>query len=275
MGQAVQPPLFKMPPIPASGWRPSELVSSAQVYWATPAEITSRLDAVYYVITRRQDRLVHTLKCRLSPLSTWAEVNPPARRLPSERGYILHEYCVYGQIRDLEEENCWVFGVDLPPISPRQLPGRAAYTVQSGDLLLPRIYSSLHKSVWAMDTTLPLMASDTFAVLKPHSREQGLALLALLHHRVLGEQLWALTSGTTVRAISASKLGELQVPLIAPDLMGVLASRVEVLLYAQTNVFFPGVKMPLSRYWQEAAHWQQRMKALMQEIHELIIEALH
>ena len=48
-----------------------------------------------------------------------------------------------------------------------------------------------------VETTLPLMVSDAFALLQPRSPQHGLALLALLHHRILGEQLWALASDTT------------------------------------------------------------------------------
>jgi hypothetical protein len=237
-------------------------------------EMTSRLDATYYVITRRQDRLLQRLSCPLWPLSAWAEVNPPGRRLPNERGYILFEQCVYGQIRDVPQEDCWVIGPGLGVTTPRNLPHRASFLPRSGDLLLPRIYSALHKAVWVQETIHPFVVSDTFALLQPHSRDQGLTLLALLRHQILGEQLWAMTSGTTVRSIAASKLDELQLPALTDRTIAQLAGKMEALLLAQTNVYLPGIQIPLTRYWVEIGYWRQRLRELTTDIHDLIEHAL-
>ncbi|MBK8988203.1 MAG: hypothetical protein IPM39_19410 [Chloroflexi bacterium] len=237
-------------------------------------EMTSRLDASFYVITRRRDRLLQRLACPFLPLSAWAEVNPPGRRLPTERDFILFEHCVYGQIRDVPHEDCWVIGPGLSVISPRKLPQRATYLSRPGDLLLPRVYSALHKSVWVQETPHPFVASDAFALLQPHSREQGLTLLALLRHQILGEQLWALASGTTVRSIAVSKLNELQLPALPDKTIARLASGMEALLLAQTNVYFPGILIPLARYWAEVGYWRKRLHELTTEIHALIEQVL-
>ena len=237
-------------------------------------EMTSRLDASFYVIARRRDRLLQRLACPLLPLSAWAEVNPPRRRLPTERDFILFEDCAYAQIRDVPQEDCWVIGPGLGVTSPRELPQRATYLPHPGDLLLPRIYSALHKPVWVRETLHPFVASDAFALLQPHSREQGLTLLALLRHEILGEQLWAMTSGTTVRSIAVSKLDELQLPTLPDRTIARLAGGMEALLLAQTNVYFPGIQIPLARYWTEVGYWRKRLHELTTEIHALIEQAL-
>lgn len=266
-----QPPLFDLPDPPAPGWHPSHLSAGMQVYWASPGEIESRLDATYYVISRRPERLLHTLGCPLSPLEEWAAVNPAERRLPTERGYLLYERCLYAQIRDVRD-GCWALGPGLPVRAVHDLPARAAYQPQPGDLLLPRFHPSLHKAVLVLETEMPLVTSNVFALLQPRSRMRGLVLLALLHHRILGEQLWALTSGTTVRAVAARKVHTLQAPQIAPELQATLAARVEELLCAQATIAFPGLQMPATEYWQDGtlSQWRRRAQELVQEIEGLI-----
>ncbi len=283
-GTFAQPPLFELPDPPAPGWRPTDLSDGTQVYWAAPGEVESRLDATFYVITRRPERLLDTLPCALRPLEEWAAVNPAKRRLPAERGYLLYERCLYAQIRDVRE-SCWALGprsalgASREPAlkAVRDLPVRAAYQPQPGDLLLPRVYSSLHKSVWVLETELPLVTSSAFALLQPRSRAHGLALLALLHHRVMGEQLWALASGTTVRSVAAGKVHTLQVPQIAPEAQAALAAKVEELLYAQAMVHFPGLHMPVAEYWQDGtlSQWQRRAQELAQEIEKMVDQALN
>jgi len=270
-----QPTLFDLPDPPVPGWHPSELGSGAQVYWATPVELASRLDAGYYVVTRRQDRLLSRLQCPLSPLSDWAEVNPASRRLHQERGYWLFDQCLYAQIRDVRD-GCWQLGPGLIAQEVSKLPVRAAYAPQPGDLLLPRVYSSLHRAVVVVETGMPLVTSSAFALLVPRSRAHGLALLALLHHQVLGEQLWALTSGTTVRAISASKVPSVQVPHIAPGIRSAIAARVAALLEAQREITFPELALSVKTYWLEMSLAQRRQHVLTmtQEIEEMIVQAL-
>jgi len=270
-----QPPLFDLPDPPTPGWRPSDLASGTPVHWTSPAEVVSRLDATYYVITRRPERLLNALSCPLVPLEAWAVVNPAERRLPVERGYLLYERCLYAQIRDVRD-GCWLLGPGLAVKAVRDLPVRAAYQPQPGDLLLPRVYSSLHKAVLVIETEMPLVTSSAFALLKPRSRVHGLALLALLHHRVLGEQLWALASGTTVRAVSAGKVHKLQVPQLAPGLRSALVARVEKLLHAQAMVYFPGLRVPVIEYWQDGtlSQWRRRAQALAQKVQEMIDQAL-
>ena len=63
-----QPLLFELPDPPAPGWHPSELGTGTQVYWTSPGEIESRLDATYYVISRRPERLLDTLGWASEPL---------------------------------------------------------------------------------------------------------------------------------------------------------------------------------------------------------------
>lgn len=270
-----QPPLFDLPDPPVPGWYPSELGSGAQVYWAAPAELASRLDAGYYVVTRRQDRLLSRLQCPLAPLSDWAEVNPASRRLPQERGYWLFDQCLYAQIRDVRD-GCWLLGPELVAQEANKLPVRAAYTPQPGDLLLPRVYSSLHRAVMVAETEMPLVTSSAFALLAPRSRTHGLALLALLHHQVLGEQLWALASGTTVRAISASKVPSVQVPQIAPGVRSAVAARVAALLEVQRETSFPNLALSTKTYWLEVSpgQRQQLVLAMAREIEEMIVRAL-
>ncbi len=283
MSASDQPPLFQLPDPPASGWRPVDLAAGTQVHWAAPAEIEARLDASYYVVARRPERLLDTMPCALSPLDDWAATNAPERRLPTERDFVLFKRCLYVEVRDVPD-GCWLLGpgpalgVSSGPAvtEVRQLPVRAGYLPQPGDLLLPRVYSSLHKAVWVSETELPLVASSAFALLQPRSRVHGLALLALLHHRVLGEQLWALASGTTVRAVSAGKVPALQVPHLSPGLRAALAARVEALLHAQAMVAFPGMQVPVAGYWQDGtlSQWRRRAQALTQEIKEMIDRAL-
>ncbi len=92
----------------------------------------------------------------------------------------------------------------------------------------------------------------------------------------MGEQLWALTSGTTVRAVAANKVHTLRVPQIALELQATLAARVEELLYAQAMVAFPGLQMPVVEYWQDGTlfQWRQRAQELAQEIEQAIDRAL-
>jgi hypothetical protein len=274
-GMLAQPPLFDLPDPPAPGWHPSDLGTGTQVYWTSPGEIESRLDATYYVISRRPERLLDTLGCSLSPLEEWAAVNPKERRLPAERGYLLYDDCLYAQVGHVPN-GCWALGPELPVKEVRELPVRAAYAPQPGDLLLPRVYSSLHRSVTVLGTEKPLVTSSAFALLAPRSRAHGLALLALLHHRVMGEQLWALASGTTVRSVSAGKVHTLQVPQVALELRATLAAKVEELLYAQAMVVFPGLQMPVTEYWQDGtlSQWRRRAQQLSRAIQQAIDQAL-
>lgn len=273
---ASQPPLFQLPDPPTPGWHPSDLGAGTHVHWASPEELESRLDASYYVITRRPERRLDLLNCAMSSLEEWAEVNPVECRLPTERGYLLYEQCLYAQIRDVRD-GCWLLGPGLVVKSVQEdLPARAAYQPEPGDLLLPRVYSSLHKAVLVLETEMPLVTSSAFALLKPRSGAHGLALLALLHHRVLGEQLWALASGTTVRSVSVSKVQTLQVPRIAPGLRAALAARIEALLYAQKMVTYPGLQVPVAEYWQDGtlSQWRRRAQKLAQEVQEMIDQTL-
>lgn len=270
-----QPPLFELPDLPSPGWRPADLGAGTHVHWASPGEIESRLDATYYVVTCRPERLLDTLACAMAPLEEWAAVNPTGRRLPVERGYLLYDHCLYAQIRDVRD-GCWSLGPELALKGVRELPVRATFQAEPGDLLLPLVYSSLHRAVWVTEIKQPLVVSNAFALLQPHSRVHGLALLGLLHHRVLGEQLWALASGTTVRAVSAGKVPTLQVPRLSPGLRAALAARVEKLLYAQAMVAFPGLQEPVAGYWQDGtlAQWRQQAQALANEVGEMIDRVL-
>ena len=274
-GMLAQPPLFDLPDPPAPGWHPSDLGTGTQAYWTSPGEIESRLDATYYVISRRPERLLDALGCPLSPLEEWAAVNPAERRLPVERGYLLYEHCLYAQIRDVRAD-CWALGPELAVRPVRELPARATYQTQPGDLLLPRFHPSLHRAVMVLKTAMPLVTSNVFALLQPRTRMHGLVLLALLHHRLLGEQLWALTSGTTVRAVAAGKVHTLQVPQVALELRPTLAAKVEELLYAQAMVAFPGLQMPVTEYWQDGtlSQWRRRAQELSQAIQQAIDQAL-
>ena len=272
-----QPPLFDLPDPPAPGWHPSDLGTGTQVHWTSPGEIESRLDATYYVISRRQERMLDALGCPLSPLEEWAAVNPAGRRLPGERDFVLYRYkqCLYAQIRDVRD-GCWALGPGLTVEAVRDLPARATYEPRPGDLLLPRFHPSLHKVVMVLETEMQLVTSNIFALLQPRSRAHGLVLLALLHHRILGEQLWALTSGTTVRAVAANKVHTLRVPQIALDLRATLAAQVEELLYAQAMIAFPGLQMPVTEYWQDGtlSQWRLRAQELSQAIQQAIDQAL-
>ena len=170
-----------------------------------------------------------------------------------------------------------MIGPDLRTRPVRDLPRRTVYQPQPGDLLLPCGTASLHRAAIVIHGDVPLVATGAFALLKPRSRVHGLALLALLHHRVLGEQLWALTSGTTrARAVSASKIPALRVPQIAPGQRSALAARVERLLYAQATFHYPGLNVPIVEYWQDGtlSQWQQRAGELVEEVQEMIEEIL-
>lgn len=273
---ALQPALFDLPPLAELGWRPRELGGGAHLYWVTPAEVEGRLDASYYVITRRPERLLSELRCPLSPLEAWAAINPAGQRVPAERGYLLFDDCLYAEIRDVRQ-GFWAIGPGLRTATVRSLPRHAAHLVQPGDLLLPRYTSSLHKPVVVQKTDQPLIVSENFILLHPHRRDDGLALLALLHHRIAGEQLWALATGTMKQAITASKLAELRLPDLAPDDRIALASQVERLLHAQTMVTFPGRQFPLNLYWMDGTlfEWDQRAHRLRQEIEQLIEHSLY
>ena len=274
-GQVSQPPLFELPDLSTPGWCPSDLGAGTHLHWVSPTEIESRLDAAYYVITRLPERRLDGLNCSLSPLEEWAAVNPAEQRLPTERGYLLYEECLYAQVGDVRD-GCWLLGPGLSVKAVRDLPVRAAYLPEPDDLLLPLVYSSLHKAVLVLETDVPLVTSSAFALLKPRSRAHGLALLGLLHHRVLGEQLWALASGTMVRSVSVGKVGSLQVPQIAPGQRAALASQVEAALYAQQMVHFPGLRTSLSWYWQDGSmhYWQRQMQVLAWQVEEAIDQVL-
>lgn len=242
-----QPTLFELPPPPAAGWRPAELAADLHVRWTPPAEMEGRLDASYYVIARRPAQLLQRLTCPLTTLDSWAAVNPSGRRLPVERGYILHDHCLYAQTRDIRAQ-CWVMGPQLTATTVAALPSRAAFRAEPGDLLLPRVYSSIHRTVMVVETALPLMVSDAFALLQPHSRRHGLALLALLHHRILGEQLWALASGTTVRSVAVDRVPTIVMPELTSTTVYRLAELVDRLLEAQRKRCFPDMDN-LREYW--------------------------
>ncbi len=177
----------------------------------------------------------------------------------------------YAQIRDVRDD-CWLLGPELPVKAVKRLPMRATYEAQRGDLLLPRVYSSLHRAVMVAETEKPLIVSDAFALLLPRSREQGLVLLALLHHRILGEQLWAQSSGTMVRSVAASKVALLRVPQLKVDAQSTLAGMVEELLDLQETATF----MPQSRIWLDGlpSNWRQRARKLAEAIEECIDKAL-
>lgn len=271
----LQPALFDLPPPAKSGWRPRELGACAHLYWTMPAEVEGRLDATYHVITRRPERLVSGLACPFSPLESWAAINPANQRVPAERGYLLFDDCLYAEIRDVRE-GFWVLGPQLRVTAVRTLPRHAAHQPQTGDVLLPRYISSLHKPVVVQKTDQPLLASENFMLLHPHRRDDGLTLLALLHHRIAGEQLWALATGTMKQAINASKLAELRLPDLSPDDRLTLAALVEELLHAQAMVAFPGKQFPLNLYWMDRTlfQWDQRARSLMQQIAACIDRAL-
>jgi len=195
--------------------------------------------------------------------------------LPAERGYILFDHCRYAEIRDVPD-GCWALAPRLRTVAVKDLPERAAYRLFTGDLLLPRHIGSLHKIAIVGESSaesgLPLIASDVFVLLRPHSREDGLALLALLHHRVLGEQLWPMPSGTPTRTITAADVQTLRVPQLRTEIKSDLATRVEKLLYTQTRVAFPGALWPISLYWQDGTliQWQQRSFDHAREIERCI-----
>lgn len=272
---ALQPALFDLPQPAEPGWRPRELGAGAHLYWATPAEVEGRLDATYYVITRRPERLLSGLACPLSPLETWATINPANQRVPAERGYLLFDDCLYAEIRDVHDR-CWAIGPNLRRVRVRELPAKAAYQPKTGDLLLPSYASSAHKAVIVQDTSQPLIVSKHFNVLHPYRKDDGLTLLALLHHRILGEQLLALVTGTINRALAANKLKELQVPDLSTESRCDLASLVEQLLYAQAMVVFPGRQLPLRLYWMNDTlfQWSQRARSLLQETEQMIDQLL-
>lgn len=272
---ALQPALFDLPPPAEPGWRSRELGAGAHLHWTTPAEVEGRLDATYYVITRRPERLLSGLRCPLLPLEAWAAINPTGQRVPAERGYLLFDHCLYAEIRDVRQ-GFWAIGPGLRTAPVRGLPRHAAHLVQPGDVLLPRYTSSLHKPVLVQKTDQPLIVSENFILLHPHRRDDGLALLALLHHRIAGEQLWALATGTMKQAITASKLADLRLPDLAPDDRFALASLVERLLHAQTMVVFPGKQFPLNLYWMDGTlfQWDQRAQDLMRSLAQRIDQAL-
>jgi hypothetical protein len=269
--QLAQLPLFDMANALTTGWHPERLATGAQIHWASPAEVNARLDADFYVITRRPEQLLDRLRCQLTPIEKWADINSRARRLPTERGYLLYEECAYAQIHDVRDD-CWLLGPELPIKAVKELPVRATFEARPGDVLLPRVYSSLHRAVIVVNTELPLIVSDAFALLLPHSRNLGLVLLALLHHRVLGEQLWAQASGTTVRSVAASKVASLRVPKLSIKEQLTLGNMVEELLTLQKTATF----MPESRIWLDGlpSNWQWRAQKLAGEVEEYIDQAL-
>lgn len=275
MSNPVQLPLFEMPEPARPGWRPAGLAAGAQVYWATPQEIVARLDASFYVVTRRRERLLDTLRYPLAPLSTWAEVNPASRRLHPERGYWLFDTCYYAEIRSVLNE-CWLLGPDLREKKVKDLSVRAAYRSRPGDLLLPRVDSSLHRAVSVLAVEQPLVVSSAFALLSPRSEEHGLVLLALLHHRILGEQLWALASGTTVRSVAVGQVPALQIPDLAPGMRVAIAARVRELLRAQEKAFFPERGLIMHKYWLDGTvdQWKTRACQMALDIEKMIDDAL-
>jgi hypothetical protein len=275
MREYSQLPLFEVSDASHIGWHPAELVAGTQVHWAEPHEMDARLDASYYVIARRRERLLDALRCPLAPLESWAEVNPGSQRLHQERGYWLFDTCYYAEIRRVMD-GCWLLGPGLPEKDVRSLSVRATYRSEPGDLLLPRVASSLHRTVRVVDVERPLVVSSAFALLSPCSEEAGLVLLALLHHRVLGEQLWALASGTTVRSVAAGKVSALRVPELAPGLHDAIAERVRDMLRAQEKAFYPERALVLRDYWQDGtlAQWRSRARRMAAEIETMIDEAL-
>jgi len=273
----LQPSLFELPEPPHAGWRPRELRrDGGHLSWLPPAELGDRMDASYYVITRRPERLLAALACPLEPLAKWAEVNPPARRLPADRGFLLYERCCYAEIRDLREE-CWALGPELRGLAVSDLPSQAAYQPEPGDLLLPRYASSLHKAVLVRKTGQRLVVSKHFILLQPKRWGDGPALLALLHHQVMGEQLWALATGTMKRAVAVGQVGELRVPQLPEDIIEALGSLVERLLEAQVMATYPGAQFPLPLYWQDGtlSQWRGRSMALAAEVERTLDCALH
>ncbi len=271
----LQPALFDLPPPAEPGWRPRELGAGAHLHWTTPAEVEGRLDATYYVVTRRPERLLSGLRCPLSPLEAWADINPAGQRVPAERGYLLFDHCLYAEIRDVKERY-WAVGQSLRSIAVRDLPRKAAYRPEVGDLLLPSYASAAHKAVIVEETSQPLIVSKHFNVLHPRGRDDGLTLLALLHHRILGEQIWALVTGTMNRALATGGLKDLQVPDLLLESRFNLASLVEQLLHAQAMVVFPGRQFPLRLYWMNGTlfQWGQRARNLLQEIEQMIDQSL-
>lgn len=273
---ALQLPLFDLPEPPHAGWRPRELRrDGGHLRWLPPAGVSDRLDAAYYVITRRPERLLAALACPLAPLAEWAEVNPPGRRLPAERGFLLYEQCCYAEIRDLRED-CWAVGPELRSLAVKDLPAKAAFQPQPGDLLLPGYASSLHKAAIVRQTAQPLVVSRHFIVLQPKRWGDGPALLALLHHRVLGEQLWALATGTVKRAVAAGQVGELRVPQLTDETIEAVGRLVERLIEAQIMATYPGARFPLPLYWQDGtlAQWRARSLALAAEVERTLDRAL-
>jgi hypothetical protein len=242
-----QPLLFKLPAPTTTGWHPVELATDLHVRWTPSAEIESRLDATYYVVARRPQLLLQQLACPGVSLDHWAAVNPSGRRIPVERGYILHDHCLYAQTRDIQDA-CWIMGPQLTVTTVAELPTRAAFQAQPGVLLLPRVHSSIHRTVIVTETSLPVIVSDAFALLEPHSPHQGLALLTMLHHPVLGEQLWALTSGTTVRTVAVDQVGAIVVPSLSLPELAQIAILTGELLQAQQHMFFP-TEGNLRTYW--------------------------
>jgi hypothetical protein len=272
----LQPPLFDLPEPSHAGWHPRELRRDGRhLSWMPPAELGDRLDASYYVITRRPERLLAALPCPLVPLAAWADVNPPARRLPSERGFLLYERCCYAEIRDVRED-CWAVGPELRSRAVRDLPTHASHQPEPGDILLPRYTSSLHKAVVVRKTGQPLVASENFILLQPRRWSVGPVLLALLHHRVLGEQLWALATGTMKLAVAAGQVGELRVPQLPEGTIEELGSLVERLIEAQVMAAYPGTQFPLPLYWQDGTlfQWRQRSESFLAEISHILDEAL-
>jgi hypothetical protein len=244
--------------------------------WLPTTELLDRLDPAYYLIIRRPERLLATLSCPLVPLAEWAEVNPPARRLPAERGFLLYERCCYAEIRDLRED-CWVVGPELRSRAVRDLPAHASHKPEPGDVLLPRYISSLHKAVIVRKTGQPLVASENFILLQPRRWSDGAVLLALLHHAVLGEQLWTLATGTMKRAVAAGQVGELRVPQLPDATIEAVGSLVERLIEAQIMATYPGAQFPLPLYWQDGtlSQWRGRSMALAAEVERTLDRALH
>jgi len=111
----------------------------------------------------------------------------------------------------------------------------------------------MHRAVVVRETAGPLIVSQNFYLFRPRSHDHGLVLLALLHHRVMGEQLWALTTGTMKRAVAAGKLPALLVPELPLDALSALVTLVEQLLQAQMTVAFPGRRIPLRLYWMDGS----------------------
>lgn len=275
MSELVQLPLFELSEPAQPGWHPAGLAAGAQVHWTTPQEMDARLDASYYVVARHRERVLDTLHCSLAPLETWAEVNPASRRLHQERGYWLFDTCYYAEIRSVLDD-CWLLGPDLRETEVKDLSVRATYRPKPGDLLLPRVYSALHRAVSVLAVEQPLVVSSAFALLTPRSEEDGLVLLALLHHRVLGEQLWALASGTTVRSVAVGQVPALQIPDLAPGMRVAIATRVRELLRAQEKAFFPERGLIMHEYWLDGTvdQWRARAYQMALDIEKMIDDAL-